>query len=555
MGPSQLLPRRLAHTALELAIRYWPEESREWGQALTAELDEIERPLDALTWALGGLMLFTRASAAHALTWLKLPAGARLSTASLLPGTNLPILPKRSRLFTAMVLITTAAVLVLPQSREAIATVRESWTGYQTSSSDLRTLEKLAARAEKQKDARTLAFVALNLPESERATLLADRTVALDPSLTWIYASRVDSRNFSQLTKERLARLLASDPNNAFAQLIAVQAVYEPRYYALFSRHTPTEQETEAAVTGDPDWPVHMDLAFRAPRYDSYFDHDWQLTREVWNHEPSLSASLLFRSLAKHSLPDFLSINMYSNRLVRSAEEAFRAGDAERAKSLLLQVDSFGRMMLDQAETDVERYEGLSISRKAAVTLEDLYLRSGQKGQAAKARQRLEEIDSRRDALFRSFRSMDSPQSRKLKSMAFLVQFSAFFAVLLVLATGFSLLALELRSEKPANRLFRFRRAICLAVDWAPGALLAVFIALLWAFQPFANILRSARSVESASEVRHTMRFEGLFTLSTILNPFLSVFTGYNLWLSFLCALVALALFVIARGLLRHKHA
>jgi len=554
MAPSQPLPRHFARSALELALRFWPEESRDWGQALAAELDEIERPLDALVWAFGGLMLFTRASAAHVLTWLKLPAGSRPPIASLLPGTNPPIFPKRSRLFTAMVLITTAAVLVLPQSREAIATVRESWTGYQTSSSDLRTLEKLAARAEKQKDARTLAFVALNLPESERATLLADRAVALDPSLTWIYASRVDSRNFSQLTKERLARLLASDPNNAFAQLIAVQAVYEPRYYALFCRHTPTEQETEAAVTGDPDWPVHMDLAFRAPRYDSYFDHDWQLTREVWNHEPSLSASLLFRSLAKHSLPDFLSINMYSNRLMRSAEEAFRAGDEERAESLLGKVDSFGRMMLDQAETDVERYEGLSISRKAADTLGDLYLRAGQTGQAAKARQRLQEINSRRDALFRSFRSMNSPHSRKLKSMAFLVHFSTVFAVLLVLATAFSLLALELQPEKPANLIFRFRRAICLTVDWAPGALLAAFIALLWAFQPFANILRSARSVESASEVWHTMRFEGLFTLSTILNPFLSVFTGYNFWLSFLCALVALVLFLIVRGFLRHKH-
>jgi hypothetical protein len=400
MAPSQQsFSRRLAHSSLQFALRYWPEESRDWGQALTAELDEIEKPLDALTWALGGLMLFTRASVAHLWSWLKLPAGARLSRTSLPLGTNPHIFPKRSHLFTAMVLIITAAVLVLPQSREAISTVRESWTGYQASSSDLRILEKLAARAEKQKDARMLAFIALNLPDRERGIILADRAVALDPSLSWIYASRVSSQDFALLTKERVAKLLAADPNNAFAQLIAVQSVYVPRYMALLSRHTQTDRETEAVVSGDPDWAAHMDLAFRARRYDSYFDRDWRLTQEVWNHEPSLSASLIFNSTWIHSFPDALSINTYSNRLIRSAQEASSAGDAERAKSLLSQMDSFGRLMTDQAEMDIERFEGLTLSRRATAALQDLYARSGNSSEATAAADRLNQINSRRNAL------------------------------------------------------------------------------------------------------------------------------------------------------------
>jgi hypothetical protein len=129
------------------------------------------------------------------------------------------------------------------------------------------------------------------------------------------------------------------------------------------------------------------------------------------------------------------------------------------------------------------------------------------------------------------------------------------FAVLLALATVFGLLALELRRERSSKRFPRLGQAICLAVDWAPIALLASFIALLWAFQPFANILRSARSVESASAAWHTMHFQGLFLLSNILDPLFDPMTAYNFWLSFLCALVALALFLIARGFLRHKQA
>jgi len=64
-APRQLLSFRLAHSSLQLALRHWPDESRQWGHALAAEFDEIEKPFEALQWALGGLMLFSRASASH----------------------------------------------------------------------------------------------------------------------------------------------------------------------------------------------------------------------------------------------------------------------------------------------------------------------------------------------------------------------------------------------------------------------------------------------------------------------------------------------------------
>src|SRR6266550_3196734 len=102
-SPQLSIPFWLAHSSLQLA-----EETRHWGQALAAELDEIEKPFEALQWALGGLLLFSRASASHFLAWLKLPVGSRLSPTSLLPGSSSPILPKRSRLFSAATLLSTA---------------------------------------------------------------------------------------------------------------------------------------------------------------------------------------------------------------------------------------------------------------------------------------------------------------------------------------------------------------------------------------------------------------------------------------------------------------
>src|SRR5712691_8105322 len=41
-SPQRSIPFWLAHSSLQLALRLWPEESRDWGHAIAAELDEIE---------------------------------------------------------------------------------------------------------------------------------------------------------------------------------------------------------------------------------------------------------------------------------------------------------------------------------------------------------------------------------------------------------------------------------------------------------------------------------------------------------------------------------
>jgi len=541
---------RLVHSSLQFALRFWPEETRHWGHALAAELDEIEKPREALYWALGGLVLFARASAAHFLVWLKLPAGSRLSAASFPLATSAPFLPKRSRLFTAAVLLSFAVLFFLPQSREAISTVRASWREFSASESDLRAVENLGVRAEKENDARTLAFVSLILPDSERGRTFADRAVALDPSLVWIYAGRVGGPS-----QDELARLLESDSDNAVPELLAAHSISETRFQALISGGKMSEQAVEAALASDHAWIAHMDRAFRAPRYDSYFNQDWQLTREVWNREHTLSPSIAFCSLWSHSFPDNRSIKIYANLLVRDSKEASAAGHPEQAENLLKELDSFGRRLTEQSETYFERVMGLGLSRQATGELRTFYLSAGKASESEAAGGRLQQIDSRRDALVNSFRDIEPQQLRMLERRAIFVQFVAVFAVLLVVAIAASLLTLELRPKMKGNRWLGLRAAICLCVDWAPVALLAAFIALLWGFQPFAGILRAAHSASSASAAWHTMHFEGLFILSTTLGPLMEPFTPYHFWQASTCVLIALALCLLLRGFLRHKPA
>ena len=118
-------------------------------------------------------------------------------------------------MFTVAILATAALLLFLPLGREAIRTVRASWQGFQESASDQRTLEELAARAEKEEDAGTLAFVALSTTDPKRAAALTERAVSLDPERIWVYGARNHRPNFDPPGEEWLARLKGADPGNA----------------------------------------------------------------------------------------------------------------------------------------------------------------------------------------------------------------------------------------------------------------------------------------------------------------------------------------------------
>ena len=159
-----------------------------------------------------------------------------------------------------------------------------------------------------------------------------------------------------------------------------------------------------------------MDRAFRAPRYDGYFDRHWQLTREVWNHHPDLSASVIFNSLSVHSLPDVPSIRNYGNYLVHSAPRASDAGHAAEAETLLKRVDGFGRRMSEQGQTDFEQVVGLTLSYRATTQLRNLYQAQGNEHEVRQAERRLKVIDVRIDGLVHSFQRLGPAACPRLRS-------------------------------------------------------------------------------------------------------------------------------------------
>ncbi len=220
--PSDSRAMRFAKWCLDLALRLWPDDSRSWGHALTAELSSITRRSEGFRWIFGGLLFFLRAVGSRFLAWLKLPPGVSFADQPASPSPRVP------RFVVALLLLATAVVLSFPQGREAVSTVRATWNGFELSAEDEQNLERLAATAEKQKDAAAVAFVALRVSDAKRSLELRKRAVALDPSFVWIF-SRQSSQELSPQdateAADQMQRLRKSDPDNAFVYLLSADNV------------------------------------------------------------------------------------------------------------------------------------------------------------------------------------------------------------------------------------------------------------------------------------------------------------------------------------------
>jgi tetratricopeptide (TPR) repeat protein len=432
-------------------------------------------------------------------------------------------------------------------------TVRASWQGFQQSNSDVRTLEELAARAEKQKDASTLAFVALGTSDPKEAAALTERAVALDPELIWVYGAKCHGPNHDPPREEWLAQLQLADPGNAVPYLFAADALDPLRIRPLYRRGIPTDAEFEV-VESDSKWMGLMERAYGAPRYDSYFQKHYQLTRTVWNRERNLSPVIALSGLRSHAIPNLLSLRFFARVRIHEAQKVRAAGDLSRAERLLGEVDAFGTRMADGSEIKIEKLIGMSISRSADKELADFYSSAGHVEDARRAALRVEQIDERA----RSMRPDRDPATRA-QAQAFqwegmLVQGFGALGVIAGCAALGGILLLELWPWQIRNAKTIWRRALCSIADYAPVTLLVAIAAFLMSFLPFQRAFAEYRS-SSYVLANHEHLMEALGDLNGIPDYLMGVNARVLIWAFVSIALTALLLFVLVKEILRARHA
>jgi hypothetical protein len=542
---------RVARWLLERTLRHWPEESRTWGLALAAEINETPSPLEALRWSLGGILLFARAVFWHVWTWMKLPVGGSLSS---ITGPEGPSpLPRRSRLFTSAILTASAMLLFSTVGREAIRTVRASWQGFQQSDADERTLEKLAARAEKEKDANTLAFVGLRTTDPQRAAALVESAVSIDPELFWIYGIRKHGPSFEPPQEERLSRLQAADPGNAVPDLLLADALIEQRVDWLFA-HGRNDDAIRHILEGDRRWLSLMARAYDARRYDSYFQRHDQLTRSVWNRKRYLSPTVVFSGLFQQALPCLRCVILFAQIKIHEARNLNAGGDLKRAASMLGDLDAFGTRMVDGSGTAIEKAVGLQVSSQVNEALHTLYSDAGANKDAQRIALRLDQIKEQRRSIRKALPPRDDPQARVFRREAMLVQCLGTLSVIAGLAALAGILLLELWPRKIRNAKTIWKNVTYWLADFAPAALLAACSTFLICFLPFQRAFSDYRSSDYLLSDQHGLA-DALWALIEIPGYALGVPARVSIWAFVTIALTALLLLVVVRGNARTRRA
>jgi hypothetical protein len=332
-------PRRIAALLLRFAIWITPHDTLDWGHAMLAELHHVQGDWAALLWSLGSAGVLAK----HALLSL------------IFPSRNRPTIPSGGELFskegpmrkpalavTAACVIASLLFFVAPVFRQAFRVSLLQWqTVLKTDHSRLSPeLQSIAKKAEEDRDAEAMAFVAFHHPQSFEAARLADEAVRLDPNLTWVYAIvAVRWASFPEIGRW-VPALERFDPQNALPHLITAEKIDIDQVLGGNVRHRAEDKP--------PAWQSTMAAAFESEKLDTYSAQRKELDRRVSIRyhvgDPELIAgdAWWFYGLPSYSVGDAY---LYAELVLASAQVLEAQGNTKAASEKYLAIAHFGRLL------------------------------------------------------------------------------------------------------------------------------------------------------------------------------------------------------------------
>jgi hypothetical protein len=199
-------------------------------------------------------------------------------------------------------------MLLIPGFRQGLNASLTSWrvSLFQSSPSFAwdRTLRSLALKAENQKDARALAFVATRLTSRRDAARAANRAVELEPNLTWVYyvvllQHRVLPPTNLQELRTWSTKLKEWDSENAAPFLFEAES---------------QRGDLPGVVIRNETWRTALVAATRAPRFDDYIRRQIDSDRDVVQRYGLWDPLLFIKGFPDvRVFPDLLSSRMLRN--------------------------------------------------------------------------------------------------------------------------------------------------------------------------------------------------------------------------------------------------
>jgi hypothetical protein len=286
--------RQFASWLLRLFNRFAPPHAREWGDAMLSELAFVEGSWPALAWAAGGASVLMKQTILHSLV-----PGQGGEAASVPPGPFRSEVPMRRLTFGLALLGVVVFVVLLfaPSFQQALNVSMDSWRwALNQPPVSASAWNRLAERARAERDAETLAFVALQLPPGPESAGMADEAVELDPKLTWIYF-QVSRYWRSPQSAKWVERLETWDPQNAALRLLEARLEGERISNGNFLAASPDQLISNAR------WMNAMAAAFAAPKYDSYLSARLDLARDVLARRHIGNPLLVLNGISSQPLP------------------------------------------------------------------------------------------------------------------------------------------------------------------------------------------------------------------------------------------------------------
>jgi hypothetical protein len=552
--------RKTAEWISHTVARAWPEETRHWGLALEAELFDIDNPGASLRWALGGVMLFTRAWRNHILhSWIR-PAGVPEGGPLAELARNASRVPRTPRFVTALLLLASMAVMLVPDVRDAIQASFRAWRDKAPEAAASATFARLRQADNRNHDPQAMALIALTSDDREERIRLANEAVRLDPSLTWIYAE-VPSEDASlsmlppqTISSEWLGQLRKWDPDNAVPLLLAAHQTMvrlkeesQKNGYVYYD-----DQKTREYLVKDPTWLPLMDLAFQAPKYDSFYARRFDLYRVVILRYGFRDSEIVSNLLNRFPMFMQYEERIYTEILLDRGQEAEQAGKYREALQLYWQPARIGERMAEQSHTNFERWGWVEVQNKSLRKLQPLLAKMGQRDEAAQVAYRIEALQT------------SLLPSGPVKTWAwsengwegFTIRFLTGAILLLGVASLVSLAALFASRRKALESRGRLLVLASIAVDYCPLLLLFAFAGLFVAYRPIAlmyeQYMNSPFPVYDFRELTHALRTpyevpDGIWSLSY------NYFNVVNYWLAAIVGLSILAVYIVFRGTLRRR--
>ena len=452
-----------------------------------------------------------------------------------------------------------AALLFVPDLRQALNVTYSSWRAEFVPRDETAVWERIAREAESKGDSTAMAVAAMRLPspEGERfdeAVRLAERAVAKDASLTWIYyflaQGRADSRFHGSPHPELTERLHDWDPKNAVPYLSEADALAsahtaDPQWRKLPNISSdPLRQEDVAQLRGrGARWLELMGRAFEAPTYDTYFDRRLNLDLSVMQRlgvaDPERAVYAYLFDLRP---PNILNWREYGALRVAEGMEAERAGQWENAASEYWTVVQFGQRVClgGKMDDEIELIIARNLQESAFKHLQPALLKLGrvQEAQAVAYLAQLQhaendEVRARRQLEAQRFSTFSLANGRLVHICALVFEAS-------VVLMGIVLIAFALQ---------RAPRFVQLGLTYAPLLLVLGCIGLLCTYHPYAEYYRSYLANPSAQN------HESIF------NALMVVWVGWNFapqepiffWWAVIAALGAACIWLLSRAL-RDRH-